>query len=257
MTGDGTHPFAGLIQGLDGNFYGSTLLGGSNNDGTVFEISPAGSFSTLLSFDGSDDGEEPAAAMVQDADGNLYGTTTLGGPYGKGSVFKLTMTSAPQITLQPSNQTALAGASLSFSVAAFGASPLSFQWQKNGANLTDGGHISGSASRILTVHAITSNDAGTYSVIVSNGLGSIFSTDAVLVVESPPLFQSAIQASGVLTLTWSATSNYSYRLQTATNLAPANWVDSGPTITATHSSVSASTAIDSSSQRFYRVLLLP
>ncbi|MGP8235918.1 MAG: choice-of-anchor tandem repeat GloVer-containing protein [Limisphaerales bacterium] len=257
VTGDGTHPFAGLIQGLDGNFYGSTLLGGSNNDGTVFRISPAGSFSTLLSFDGSDDGAEPTAAMVQDADGNLYGTTTLGGLYGKGSIFKLTITSAPQITLQPSNQTAFAGTSLPFSAAAFGASPLNFQWRKNGGNLTDDGHISGSASRILTVYAITPNDAGTYSVIVSNALGSVASAGAMLVVVSPPLFQSAIQAGGMLTLTWSAAPDYSYQLQSAANLAPAHWVNLGPAITATNSTLSASSAIDSSSQRFYRVLLLP
>jgi uncharacterized repeat protein (TIGR03803 family) len=255
--GDGTHPFAGLIQGLDGNFYGSTLLGGSANDGTVFRISPSGSFRTLLSFDGSDDGAEPTAAMVQDAGGNLYGATTLGGPYGKGSIFMLTITSAPHITLQPSNQTAFAGASVSFSVAVFGASPLNFQWQMNGGPLTDGGHISGSASRLLTVHGITPHDAGTYSVIVSNALGSIPSTNAVLVVESPPTFQFPTQAGGVITLTWSAVPNYSYQLQSTTNLASAIWINVGPAITATTSNLSASSALGSSSQRFYRVLLFP
>jgi uncharacterized repeat protein (TIGR03803 family) len=256
FSGDGTHPFAGLIQGLDGNFYGSTLLGGSDNDGTVFRISPAGSFSTLLSFDGADDGQEPTAAMVQDAGGNFYGTTTFGGSYGKGSIFKLTVTSAPQITLQPSSQNAFAGASLSFSVAAFGASPLNFQWQKNGGKLTDGGHISGSATRILTLQAITPDDAGTYSVIVSNALGSIGSAGAMLVVESPPLFQSATQAGGLMTLTWSADPGYSYQLQSTTNLASANWANLGPALTATNSSLSVSDAIGSFSERFYRVLLL-
>ena len=56
--------------------------------------------------------------MVQDANGNLYGTTTLGGLYGKGSIFKLTITSAPQITMQPSDQSAFAGGGVSFSVGA-------------------------------------------------------------------------------------------------------------------------------------------
>jgi len=257
VTGDGTHPFAGLVQGLDGNFYGSTLLGGTANAGTVFRISPAGSFSTLLSFDGSDDGAEPTAAMVQDAGGNLYGTTTVGGPYGKGSIFKLTITSAPQFTLQPSNQTVFEGASVSFSVAVFGASPLNFQWQKNGGNLTDDGHIFGSAARILAVHAITPADAGTYSVIVSNALGSVTSAGALLVVNSPPMFQSATQVGGTITLAWSADPGYSYQLQTSTNLTTAHWADSGPALTATNSTLSASAAIDSSSQRFYRVLLVP
>jgi uncharacterized repeat protein (TIGR03803 family) len=256
VTGDGTHPFAGLIQGLDGNFYGSTLLGGSANDGTVFRVSPGGSFGTLLSFDGSDDGAEPTAAMVQDADGNLYGTTTSGGFYGKGSVFKLTITSAPEITMQPSNQTAVAGASLSFPVAVSGAFPLSFQWRKNGGKLTDNGHISGSTSRILSVNTITSQDAGVYSVTVSNALGSIASAGAALTVETPPGFQFASQEGGMLTLTWTTVPGQSYQVQTTPNL-DAPWTNLGASFPATNSNLSVSYAIDFASQMFYRLLVLP
>ena len=75
IAGDGAYPFAGLIQAADGNFYGTTYLGASNNDGTVFRITAGGALTTLVSFNGADDGAQPQAALVQDAEGNFYGTT--------------------------------------------------------------------------------------------------------------------------------------------------------------------------------------
>jgi uncharacterized repeat protein (TIGR03803 family) len=257
VSGDGAYPFAGLIQAADGNFYGTTYLGGSANNGTVFRITAGGTLTTLVSFNGADDGAKPEAALVQDADGNFYGTTTAGGPYGKGSIFRMSVTSAPQITTQPANQTAMAGASVAFSVAVFGASPLGYQWQENGSNLAGGGNISGSAARILRVNNITVNDAGTYSVIVSNALGAVTSAGAVLTVETPPVIQLAALAGGELTLNWSTTPGQTYQAQSTTNLAAANWVNAGGAITATNSSLSASYAIGSASQQFYRIVLAP
>jgi len=86
---DGSAPYGALIQGHDGNFYGTTYTGGSNNQGTVFKISSSGSLTTLHSFDGSH-GSRPRAALVQGSDGNFYGTTERGGSNGFGSVFKMT-----------------------------------------------------------------------------------------------------------------------------------------------------------------------
>ncbi len=257
VSGDGTYPFAGLIQGADGNFYGSTYLGGASGDGTVFRITSGGTFATLLSFDGSDDGAEPTAALVQDAAGNFYGTTTAGGPFGKGSIFRLTLTSAPQITTQPANQTAVAGSGVQFNAAVFGASPLSWQWRKNGADLTDGGRVSGSSSRVLSVNTINAGDAGTYSVIVSNALGSAASAGALLIVETPPVFQSVTLSGGVLALTWSATPGQSYQVQTTADLASANWSNLGSAITATNATLGASCAVGSASRQFYRILMAP
>ncbi len=79
------------MQGSDGNFYGTTSSGGSNNDGTVFKITPGGTLTTLYSFSGND-GLEPVASLVQGSDGNFYGTTLNGiGSKGRGgSVFKIT-----------------------------------------------------------------------------------------------------------------------------------------------------------------------
>jgi uncharacterized repeat protein (TIGR03803 family) len=97
--------YAGLIMDKEGNLYGTTEFGGTNNQGTVFELSPTpdGGWneSVLHSFDpavgvtGGTDGAQPHAALVLDSAGNLYGTTSFGGgssskcTHGCGTVFKL------------------------------------------------------------------------------------------------------------------------------------------------------------------------
>ena len=88
--GDGSQPYAGLLQGADGNFYGTTSGGGdANGDGTVFRISRTGAFATLYAFAGAD-GSQPQSELAQGADGNFYGTTTYGGANGDGTVYRLT-----------------------------------------------------------------------------------------------------------------------------------------------------------------------
>jgi uncharacterized repeat protein (TIGR03803 family) len=86
---DGTEPYAGLVQGSDGNFYGTTYQGGTNNYGTVFRISPSGSFTNLYSFVRPPDGSEPQARLVQGSDGNFYGTAYDGGTNDDGTVFRI------------------------------------------------------------------------------------------------------------------------------------------------------------------------
>jgi uncharacterized repeat protein (TIGR03803 family) len=88
---DGSCLSAGLMRGSDGNFYGTTVRGGTKDDGTVFRISPSGGYTSLYSFAGSpNDGDGPAAGLVQGNDGNLYGTTYYGGVYNTGTVFRIT-----------------------------------------------------------------------------------------------------------------------------------------------------------------------
>jgi uncharacterized repeat protein (TIGR03803 family) len=92
---DGVQGYAGLIQATNGNFYGTTYLGGANNAGTVFRISSGGTLTTLYNFCvqiGCTDGQAPSAALVQATDGSLYGTTPEGGSEGYGEVFKITPT---------------------------------------------------------------------------------------------------------------------------------------------------------------------
>jgi uncharacterized repeat protein (TIGR03803 family) len=94
---DGALPYAGLVQGANGNLYGTTYGGGTSGDGTVFEITPSGTLTTLYSFcsqSNCTDGSGPEAALVRATNGNLYGTTPLGGSncmnMGCGTVFKIT-----------------------------------------------------------------------------------------------------------------------------------------------------------------------
>jgi len=88
---DGAEPFSRLVQ-AGGNFYGTTAIGGANDGGTVFEITPAGQLTTLYSFcsqTNCTDGAEPFSGLVQ-AGGNFYGTTVSGGANGRGTVFEIT-----------------------------------------------------------------------------------------------------------------------------------------------------------------------
>ena len=89
---DGGQPEAGLVQGIDSNFYGTTYSGGTNDNGTVFKITPQGTLSTLWQFSGGIDGWEPEAGLVQGIDSNFYGTTSYDGTKTMGTVFKITST---------------------------------------------------------------------------------------------------------------------------------------------------------------------
>ena len=91
--GDGATPVAGLVQGSDGKFYGTTEEGGTNacQCGTVFQISSNGVYMTLYSFDGHPgDGATPVAGLVQGSDGSFNGTTEKGGTNNDGTVFRFT-----------------------------------------------------------------------------------------------------------------------------------------------------------------------
>jgi uncharacterized repeat protein (TIGR03803 family) len=88
---NGANPFAGLIADAAGNLFGTTQSGGTNGDGTVFEIANVdGSYAStptmLVSFNGTN-GSTPFGGLIEDAAGNLFGTTQSGGTNDKGTVF--------------------------------------------------------------------------------------------------------------------------------------------------------------------------
>jgi uncharacterized repeat protein (TIGR03803 family) len=87
---DGGYPQGGLIRDNAGNLYGTTVSGGTAQEGVVFEIAPDGSETMLYSFQAGNDGAGPAASLIQDKQGNFYGTTFRGGGTAfSGTVFKL------------------------------------------------------------------------------------------------------------------------------------------------------------------------
>ncbi|MGO9649285.1 MAG: choice-of-anchor tandem repeat GloVer-containing protein [Terriglobales bacterium] len=85
---DGLEPVGGLIQAANDNFYGTTQIGGINNYGTVFRMTPAGTLTTLHSFNQSD-GALPSSTLLQATDGSLYGSTYEGGASNVGTIFKI------------------------------------------------------------------------------------------------------------------------------------------------------------------------
>ncbi|MGC2447905.1 MAG: choice-of-anchor tandem repeat GloVer-containing protein [Candidatus Sulfotelmatobacter sp.] len=94
--GDGWCPVGALAQAADGSIYGTTLLGGGTDSGTVFRITPSGSSTVLHSFcsqadtDACADGWEPQGGVVQASDGSFYGTTEYGGADKAGTIFRIT-----------------------------------------------------------------------------------------------------------------------------------------------------------------------
>jgi uncharacterized repeat protein (TIGR03803 family) len=87
---DGESPQAPLVQATNGNFYGTTYQGGTAGVGTVFEVTSGGVFTAIHSFTNGLDGAFPAAGLTLGTNGDLYGTTFLGGSQHVGTFFKIT-----------------------------------------------------------------------------------------------------------------------------------------------------------------------
>jgi alpha-tubulin suppressor-like RCC1 family protein len=160
VTAGGTEPLS-----YQWNFHGTNIDGATNTTLvlTNVQFSQAGNYSMLVT--------------------NSYGSTN-------SATAVLTVLAPPAITVQPVSQTVLAGSNVTFAVTATGAAPLSYQWYFGSTALADGGRISGSATNLLTISNLLGSDAGNYSVLVTNLVGSATSTGAVLTVLSPPVIQT-------------------------------------------------------------------
>jgi uncharacterized repeat protein (TIGR03803 family) len=91
---DGQSPIAGVFRDSQGNLYGTTQFGGKFGFGSVYVLSGTGQETVLYSFGGPPDGEGPIAGLVEDSQGNLYGTTVEGGSSNSGIVFELSPSKA-------------------------------------------------------------------------------------------------------------------------------------------------------------------
>ena len=264
---DGASPWAGLILGADGNFYGTTYYGGVYGGGTIFELATDGTLTSLGQFN-STNGANPKGNLAQGADGSFYGTTFYGGTNGNnGTVFRLTTNGTLTTLYQFSGND--------------GANPCSGLILGSDGNLygtTSQGGLGGDG----TVFQITTN--GILNTLVwfnwSNGAnpeapliqavdGSFYGTTyhggvygnglvfQLILPVLPPAFRTISNTHGTFTLTWSATAGKKYQLQYNSNLNSTNWTDLGDAITAASSMLTSTDVMRSNSCRFYRIVQLP
>jgi hypothetical protein len=118
--------------------------------------------------------------------------------YTAGSSGKCATPNPPAILLQPTNQITVAGDNITFSVLAGGTQPLTYQWRLNGTNLT------AATASSLALANVQLSDSGSYSVLISNSVGTLLSSNAVLTVTAPP--PCAAPPAGIISW-WQAESN--------------------------------------------------
>jgi uncharacterized repeat protein (TIGR03803 family) len=162
----GAEPLAGLVQGSDGYFYGTTFGGSeggvsSGGNGTVFRISSSGALTTLYSFD-FNDGAGPTAGLVQGSDGNFYGTTPAVGNQA-GTVFQLAM--MPEfLSVTLTNSTL----NLTWSTEVGGMYVLQYNSELNSSNWTNlGSPVSATGVTLSTTDSLTNGPQRFYRVVLS------------------------------------------------------------------------------------------
>jgi uncharacterized repeat protein (TIGR03803 family) len=212
---DGANPKAGLAQGNNGNFYGTTYNGGASHYGAVFEITSSGSFTALYSFTNGIDGANPVAALLSGADTNFYGTTTNGGAYGLGAVFKMSPAGA---------LTAL----YSFTGGNDGNGPVAVLTQASDGSLY-----------------------GTASAGGLGGMGTVFRLTGLQAVA--PVLLSIVSTPPGVVLTWSTVPGQIYQLQYSSTLYPAMWSSLGNPVSASGPVASQTDLFPFTPPRFYRV----
>ena len=108
----------------------------------------------------------------------------------------------PTITTQPQSRTNTAGDVASFSITVSSAAPVGYQWRKAGMSLVESGHFSGTASNVLSIVGVQTNDTGNYSVVITNNAGAVTSQVAGLTVLMPQgsLATMSLQVNGVGTV---------------------------------------------------------
>jgi len=144
--------------------------------------------SANISNGGHYSGCTTATLTVSSADGNdvaNYRCVVTGGcGSANSSQAALSLKAATTITSHPSNQSVSSGGTANFSVTATGDGTLTYQWQKNQSNLSNGGHYSGCTTATLTISTADSNDEANYRCVVTGGCGSANSNEASLTVTS-------------------------------------------------------------------------
>lgn len=221
---DGGTPLAELTFGADSNFYGTTSLGGTCGNGTIFKTAGASNLTGLYSFTGGNDGANPHAPLIQATDGNFYGTTFDGGAHGYGTIFRMD-TNWAVTTLH------------SFAGGNDGANPTGALMQYEGG-LFYGTTSIGGPSSLGTVFKL---------------LVSPYEVSPAL----PPAFLYFTSTDGALYMIWLTQRYSSYQLQYTTDLKSGLWTDIGGPVAATGATLTGTDSTSPDEQRFYRVMVVP
>ena len=217
---EGAEPVAALVQGNDGNFYGTTGHGGTNGGyGTVFKISTTGALTTLYTFTGAYDGANPTAGLVQGSDGYFYGTTTSGGTYGSG----------------------YSGYGTVFKISTNGV--LTSLYSFTGGN--DGASANG---------LVQGSDSSFYGTTECGGVGGAGTVFRLTIL---PEFEAVTLTNSTLSLTWRTGAGGRYQLQYNSDLSSSNWTNLRNAVTAAGAALSATDSVTNGPRRFYRVVLSP
>ena len=244
---DGANPYDGLVQGSDGNFYGTTVGSGAGPSGygTVFRISPGGSLTTLWSFTNGLDGANSYATLAQGVDGNFYGTTESGGANGWGTVFSISPTGAlsnlweftgcsdgayPAAGLVQGSDGNFYGTTYGSGSGPFGYGTV-FRISPDGSLTTlwsFANGVDGAYSYAALVQGVDGNFYGTTvgSGSGPSGNGTVFELSVPL---HPPANEiSAIQIGGSnVVLTLHSVAGETYQLQFSNSMNPTNWTNVG------------------------------
>ena len=167
-------PHGRLVQGTNGDFYGTTYVGGVSNRGTIFKINTSGAWSTLFSLSGTNGANPTYGGLIRASDGNFYGNCYVGGTSNVGSIFKISHAGvfSNLVSLRKTN----------------GSFPNGWITQAGDGNLY-GTTVGGGTSNLGTIYRLTSvgvltslyslsgtNGANPYAGLVSTGDGNLYGT---------------------------------------------------------------------------------
>ncbi|MFO1478551.1 MAG: choice-of-anchor tandem repeat GloVer-containing protein [Verrucomicrobiota bacterium] len=262
---NGANPYAPLVLGSDGNFYGTTVNGGDSGLGTVFRITPQGTLSVLWSFDGVS-GSNPYGGLEPDAAGQWYGTTAYGGSQDAGTIFRLgtngTLDVVYEFTGGADGANPWAGLSRGADGNLYGTTLLGGDggwgtaYQITPAGLLTpmiafGFNAGGASPRCRLRQGADGAWYGTTSIGGANGKGTVFRIDP-----APPAMGRVAVSSDTISFSWEALPGQVFQVQSADDSSAADgWVDAGPPLVATNSTVQFSDLIAPDANRVYRVLL--
>jgi hypothetical protein len=176
---------------------------------------------------------------------NAYGSVT-------SAPAQLTVQAPPNIIASPTDQVAMNGNTVQFVVIADGAPPLAYQWFFNGTN-----QIPGATQSVLSLPAVSADNSGAYSVVVSNAFGVATSQPALLRVLVPPQLISLTQAQNVVSLTFSTVNNLVYSVYYLDDLSTTNWIllPKGGNLPGTGAPLTIQDPRANGPQRFYRLVV--